>query len=85
VFNFFNSIKEVHHCKQSDLRLLQSSKFGASLTMGEDDGINRLPNGFRCQLPDQSVWQVKASEWLKLSVPLTEKQGHSKAKGGAQW
>lgn len=75
MFNFFNSIKEVHYCKASNLRLMQSYKFGASLTMGEDDGINRLPHGFRCALPDQSVWQVKGAEWLKLSVPLTDKTG----------
>ena len=74
MFNFFNSIKEVHACKASDLRLMQSPKFGATLTNGEDDGCNRLPDGFRCQLPDQSVWAVKGAMWLQLSVALTDKK-----------
>jgi hypothetical protein len=93
VFNFFNSnfdkvdaafesaqdIREVHHCKKSKLQLINHPKWGAAITNGEDDGINRLPNGFRCQLPDNSVWAVKGNEWLKLSVALTDKQ---QSKGG---
>lgn len=81
----FQSKKTIYHCKISNLVLIESKKLGACLTMGEDDGINRLPNGFRCALPDQSVWQVRGTEWLKLSVPLTEKQGNGKTKGGDQW
>lgn len=71
MFNFFNpKIKEVYCCQVSDLCLMQSPKFGASLCQTEDDKVNAngLPDGFTCQLPDQSVWTVKGAAWVRLSV-----------------
>jgi len=78
MFNFFSSIKEIHVCKLgSGLELNQSSKFGASLSLTEDDCINHLPDGFQCTLPDGSSWSVKSNQWLQL-------KGGKKA-GGESW
>lgn len=77
-FDSAQSISEVHACKKSKLQLFNHPKWGASLTNGDDDGINRLPNGFRCQLPDGTSWAVKGAMWVKLSVGLTDKQGGDK-------
>jgi len=76
MFNIFSSSKTIHTCPKSGLELSQSSKFGASLTLSEDDGINHLPNNFQCQLPDGSAWAVKSGQWLQLSVSKAKKGGN---------
>jgi len=75
MFNIFSSsIKTIHVCA-SGLELNQSAKFGASLSLTEDDCINNIPDKFQCTLPDGSQWSVKSGQWLQLA-----KGG--KAKGG---
>ena len=83
MFSFFNSIKTVHECQKSGISL--STGDGACLSYGEneDEGINDLPNGFICQLPDNSVWAVKNSKWIQLSISLSSKATTNK--GGASW
>jgi len=77
MFNFFSSaIKTIHTC-HSGFELSQSSKFGASLSLTEDDCINNIPDGFQCTLPDGSAWSVKSNQWLQL-------KGGKKA-GGESW
>ena len=70
-----NQIHTIHTCKSSDLQLLQHARWGACLSNGEDDCINALPDGFRCNLPDGTAWAVKGAQWVKLSVGLTDKLG----------
>jgi len=79
MFGIFSSSKTIHTCPKSGLELSQSSKFGASLSLNEDDGINHLPNNFQCTLPDGSQWSVKSGQWLQLNV------AKAKAKGGESW
>jgi len=77
MFNIFSSSKTIHTCKISGFELSQSSKFGASISLTEDDGINHVPNNFQCTLPDGSSWTVKGGTWTQV--------GKAKKGGTESW
>ncbi len=78
MFNIFSSAKTIHTCA-SGFELSQSSKFGASLSLTEDDCVNHVPNGFQCTLPDGTAWAAKNGQWYQLSGKK------AKVAGGESW